>query len=80
MHSFACVTGKPVRQGGIHGRVSATGKVIYTGERSSRVQNKYHSAVIYNNILARIPRNVFISTEIRRKDSALICDSGIDKR
>jgi len=45
LNGAGCVTGKPISQGGVHGRVSATGRGIYHGT-DLFVQNKYYCDMI----------------------------------
>jgi len=45
INSHACVTGKPINQGGIHGRVSATGRGVFHGLDNFCKQESYMSMV-----------------------------------
>jgi len=45
LNSHACVTGKPITQGGIHGRVSATGRGIFHGIENFVSEASYMSMV-----------------------------------
>lgn len=45
INARACVTGKPIPQGGIHGRISATGRGLYHGVHNFIMEASYMSMV-----------------------------------
>ena len=61
LNAPACVTGKPISQGGVHGRVSATGRGVFHGTDIFLNTQKwvvFQCAIFYDSQLIVSDKNI----------------------